>query len=325
MKLDILCQSPINDAISPTQAIHNTVDLAVQAEQLGFHRFWVAEHHSDPSLAGASPEIMATHIAARTERIRIGTGGVLLPFYQPFKVAEQFRLLAALHPGRIDLGIGRSGGSEGQAPSALAPRPRDHWAAMDELLAWLSERGPLPGTHASPASSEPPTPWVLGTSPSSATYAGRRGLPYAFGGFLDPRGLSEALMAYHSNFQPSTWAERPRVNLAWTVLAAPTEEQAWDRVRSLQDWFVKSILRGSTAPFAHPDRIDGSYGPMEQMALHMHRQFAVVGDPIQVRDGLLRLVEQTRADELTLVTIPYHHHERLESYQLVAEALGANA
>ncbi len=320
--LNVLCQSPVSDGMTPADAVRNTVDLAKAADGLGYHRFWVAEHHSDQALASASPEVMIAHLAACTRRMRIGSGGVLLPYYRPLKVAEQFNLLAALHPGRIDLGLGRSGGSEGHAPQALGLR-RPSFDDVDELLAWLgpgSDQRPYTDTFASPRIDEAAQPWVLGTSPASARYAAQRGLPYAFGGFLDPRGMVPALTAYHQHFRPSRWSDRPRVNLAWYVQAAETEAEAKALTRSSEHWFVESLIRGRNPTFPDPARIVEDYGPMEQMAVAMRRQFALVGTADQVLSGLEALVKQTRADELTLVTIPFEHEARVASYRLLAEA-----
>jgi luciferase family oxidoreductase group 1 len=320
--LNILCQSPVSEGMTPADAVHHTVALAKEADTLGYHRFWVAEHHSDQALASASPEVMITHLAGQTRNLRIGSGGVLLPYYQPMKVAEQFNLLATLFPGRIDLGIGRGGGAEGHAPQALGLRP-PRFEDVDELLSWLgpgSADRPYADTFASPRGEATAEPWVLGTSTSSATYAGERGLPYAFGGFLDPRGMVPALMAYHQAFRPSRWLDRPRVNLAWYVQAAETEAEAHALTRSSEHWFIETLLRGKNPLFPDPARIDARYGPMEQMALAMRRQFALVGTADQVLSGIEDLVKQTRADEVTLVTIPFEHEARMASYRLLAEA-----
>ncbi len=318
MKLNILCQSPVSDGMSPAQAIRNTVQLARRADELGYHRFWFAEHHSDPALASAAPEVMIAHLAAQTQRIRLGSGGVLLPYYAPLKVAEQFRLLATLCPGRIDLGLGRSGGSEGHAPQALGMRPPS-FDAVDELLGWLKGKGPYDDTVASPVTDEHPEPWVLGTSEASARYAGSRGLPYAFGGFLDPRGMMGALAAYHQSFQPG-WRDTPYVNLAWYVQAADTQAEATALTRSSEHWFVETFLRGRTKPFPSAETTAAaSYSPMEQMAIGMRRQFALVGTGEQVREGLKTMAEQLRVDEFTLVTIPFEHQARVRSYELIAE------
>ncbi|MCB9671348.1 MAG: LLM class flavin-dependent oxidoreductase [Alphaproteobacteria bacterium] len=321
MLLNILCQSPVSEGSTPSDAIRNTLELAQLADRTGYHRFWVAEHHSDPALASASPEILVAHLAATTRNLHIGSGGVLLPYYSPFKVAEQFRMLAALHPGRIDLGIGRSGGSEGEAPAALGIHAPDSFRAMDELLGWLAGRRMRRETFASPDGVTPPTPWMLGTSPASARFAGERGLPYAFGGFLDPRQMGESLQTYHQTFQPSVWADRPRVNLAWYVQAAETEREARELTRSSEEWFVDCLLRGSCQPFPDPARLgEPGWSPMERMLVEMRRQLSLVGTGEQVVAGLRALKAQTAADELTLVTIPWSHEARLTSYRLIAEA-----
>jgi luciferase family oxidoreductase group 1 len=327
--LNILCQSPVSEGMTPREAVGHTVSLARDAERLGYDRFWVAEHHSDAALASAAPEVLVAAIAAQTQRIRVGSGGVLLPYYTPFKVAEQFNLLEALFPGRIDLGVGRSGGSERHAPQALGLDPRRMqpaiaFAAIDELLTWLgpgTDARPFADTVASPAVDQSAQPWILGTSASSATYAGERGLPYAFGGFLDPSGLVDALGAYHRAFQPSRWLDRPRVNLAWYVQAAETEGEAQRLARSSEHWFVETFLRGSNPRFVSPGAAArATYSPMEQMAIQMRRQVAFIGTGAQVMEQLMGLQREYQLDELTLVTICFAPEARRASYGLIAEA-----
>lgn len=325
MNLSILCQSPVSAGTPPEVAARQTVELAKLADRVGYERFWVAEHHSDVALASGAPEVMVAHLAAVTDRIRVGSGGVLMPYHSPFHVAEQFNLLAALNPGRIDLGLGRSGGSEQQAPQALGVRSSGAatFQAVDELMSWLgegSDKRPYPTTFASPRVSEPAEPWILGTSAASARFAAERGLPYAFGGFLDPRGMMDALGTYHQHFTPG-WGDAPRVMLAWYVQAAETEAEAHALTRSSEHWFVENLIRGRNAPFPDPATISGGdYGPMEQMAIAMRRQFAIVGTGEQVRDRLEALQTQTAADELMLVTIPFEHEARMRSYELIASA-----
>lgn len=332
--LNILCQSPVSEGMTPSDAVGHTVELAQTAERLGYHRFWVAEHHSDKALASGSPEVLVAAIAAKTSTLRVGSGGVLLPYYRPFKVAEQFNLLEALFPGRIDLGLGRSGGSERHAPHALGLNPdrmaaKGAFAAIDELLSWLgsgADERPYPDTFASPQIATSAEPWVLGTSPASATFAGERGLPYTFGGFLDPRGMVDALSAYHQAFQPSRWCDRPRVNLAWYVQAAETEAKARAMARGSEHWFIETFLRGRNLPFPSDETVEAAtYSPMEQMAIAMRRQYAIIGTASQVLDRLHKLQRETQADELTLVTIPSDPKARLASYALIAEASGLTA
>jgi luciferase family oxidoreductase group 1 len=328
LDLGILCQSPVSEGMTPVEAVRNTVALAREAEVLGYERFWVAEHHSDVALASASPEVMVAHIASVTNRIRVGSAGVLLPFYSPFKVAEQFNLLAALFPDRVDLGVGRSGGSENHAPQALGVRAAGQasFAAFDELLGWLGQgtaSRPFADTFASPRCDAPAQPWVLGTSPVSARYAAERGLRYAFGGFLDPRGLVPALQAYHQHFTPSRWLDRPSVNLGWYVQAAATEAEAVELSSSSEHWFVETFLRGRTAVFPTIEAARSArYSPTEDMAIAMRRQYALIGTGEQVVAGLRSLQQQFMVDAFTLVTLPHDFDAKVESYRLIAEANG---
>lgn len=324
MKLSVLCQSPVSDGMSPAEAVRQTVELAKLADECGYSRFWVAEHHSDRALASGAPEVMIAHLAAVTKRIRVGSGGVLMPYHSPYHVAEQFNLLAALHPGRIDLGLGRSGGSEQEAPKALGVRASGDAAfrAVDELMSWLGHgrSTPYPTTFAAPVIAEGAEPWMLGTSVASARFAASRGLPYAFGGFLDPRDMLRALGTYHQHFTPGV-SDRPRVLLAWYVQAADTEAEAHELTRASEHWFVENLIRGQNAPFPSPERVArAQYNAIEQMAIAMRRQFAVVGSADQVLEGLAALQRQTAAEEIMLVTIPFEPDARLRSYELLAAA-----
>ncbi|MFT7582619.1 MAG: luciferase family oxidoreductase group 1 [Myxococcota bacterium] len=323
--LNMLCQSPVRAGHTAVEAVNETVDLARAAERLGYHRFWVAEHHSDPGLASASPEILIARIASVTERLRVGAGGVLLPHYSAFKVAEQFQLLCALFGDRIDLGLGRAGGTEREAVAALRSELTQRGAPFrhaDELLAWLQGSDPRwPRTFASPPGPGP-QPWMLGTSPASAKYAADHGLPYAFGGFIDPRQAETALATYHRHFRPSTFCPKPHVNLGWYVLAAETDVEARHRARSAEHWFVQSMLRGRAEPFQRPDDVvDAVYAPHEQMAIEMRRAGSIIGAADSVAERLADLAKRWMVDELTLVTITWDHAHRIASYEALAERL----
>ena len=326
LTLNILCQSPVNVGRSPLDAVRETVDLAKAADELGYHRFWVAEHHSDKALASASPAVLMAHIAAQTQQIRVGSGGVLLPHHAPLKVAEDFNLLATLHPDRIDLGVGRSGGSEGRAPQALRSRvgTGKAWDLFDELLSWMGEgtqSRPFPEVFATPPTSNPAQVWALGTSAASAQFAGQRGLPYSFGAFLDPRNLMAALGAYHGAFQPSRWSDAARVNLGWYVCAADTEEEAWQRCKSSELWFVETFLRGQNKPFPTNAQAEAAdYSPQEQMMIEFRRQTSIVGTGEQVIKGLTALKDQLMVDEFTLVTLTHDPAHRHDSYRCIANA-----
>ncbi len=331
--LNMLCQSPVRAGQTAVDAVNETVDLARHGERLGYHRFWVAEHHSDPGLASASPEILIARIASVTQRLRVGAGGVLLPHYSAFKVAEQFRLLAALFGDRIDLGLGRAGGTEHQAAAALRSellQPGPPFRHADELLGWLNGGDARwPSTFASPpptGAESAPHVWALGTSPTSARYAAERGLPYAFGGFIDPRHAEAALATYHQHFRPSARCQRPRVNLGWFVIAAETDDDARTLARSSEHWFVQSFLRGVAEPFQQPaDVASARYSPQEEMALAWRRSVSIIGAADRVAEQLSDLARRWAVDELTLVTITADHAARVASYELIAERLIAGA
>jgi luciferase family oxidoreductase group 1 len=306
------------------------VDLAVRADSLGYERFWVAEHHNDMALASSSPAVMASHIAAKTDRIRVGSGGVLLPHHAPYAIAERFNLLRALAGDRIDLGVGRSGGSEGRAGQALHSRlGRDaSFADVDELLAYLgpgSRKRPLEEVHASPRVEEAAPLWMLGSSPASAEAAGRRGLPYVFGAFLDPRHLLEALATYHRHFRPSAYLDAPYVMLAWVAFCGETEADASRMAACSELWFVETFLRGLRRPFPASDRAESAesqYSLQEQMFLQMKRGFASVGTPPQVVAELEARGREWAIDEWMIVTLCSEHEDRTRSYERLAEAAG---
>jgi len=330
MKLSILCQSPIVEGHRAADAVHETVALARAAEALGYHRFWVAEHHSDRALASASPEVMISHLASITTRMRIGSGGVLLPYYSPLKVAEQFNLLEVLFPGRIDLGLGRAGGSEGRAPEALRSRvdrgDGAPFADVDELLTWLgpgTAQRRFPEVFASPSPARASPVWILGSSPVSARYAAERGLPYAFGAFLDPRHLMAALATYHQYFQPGPHLERPAVILAWFVVIGESERDAREQAASSEAWFVDTFLRGHNRPFPAAETARAaSHSPQEQAMLAMKRQACSVGTAEQVLDQLRALCLRLAVDEVMVVSITDDPVRRLRGHELLARAAG---
>src|SRR3954470_20130023 len=246
MRLSVLDQSPISEGSTGSAALHNTIDLARLADGLGYHRYWVAEHHGGAMLAGPSPEVLIGPIASATERIRVGSGGVMLPHYSPFKAAESFSLLAGLFGDRIDLGIGRAAGTDPMTRPALQrdrnAAPLDAFPAqLAELLAYLedersgdegSARGRFPAEHpfarlagALPGLPQRPQPWLLGSSPQSAIWAGQLGLPYAFADFINPNG-AEIANVYRREFREGVRLDAPRTAVAVWAVAAETEEEA---------------------------------------------------------------------------------------------------
>lgn len=326
MQLSILCQSPVIAGRSPGDAIRETVALARAADAWGYTRFWVSEHHGDRALAGSSPEILVSHLASVTRRLRVGAGGVLLPYQAPYKVAEQWNLLEALFPGRIDLGVGRAGGSEGRAHLALGRRAGAPFADVDELLSWLgpgTARRPFPEVFASPSVPEPSPVWVLGSSPASARYAGERGLPYAFGAFLDPRQMMSALAAYHQHFTPSPANPTPRVILGWFAVIGETEAEARRLAASSESWFLDAAVRGGNRPFPRADdAVRERRGPQEELLLAMKRQSCSVGTAEQVAAQLHALGRQLAVSEVMVVSIVDDPEARARGYAALASAMG---
>src|SRR5262245_20275851 len=261
LKLSVLDQSPISEGMSGSQALHNTLDLARLVDALGYTRYWVAEHHGGPMLAGPSPEALIGPLASATERIRVGSGGVMLPHYSPFKVAETFSVLAGLYPGRIDLGIGRAAGTDPMTTHALQ-RDRQHALPDDfpqqltELLAYFEGTIPVSNPlarlqkvlHGRP---EVPEPWLLGSSPQSAIWAGELGLPYSFADFINPNGAEIAAL-YRKEFRPGVRLEEPTQSVAVWALAADSTEEAEHLAASSKMAFAM-LRKGRLIPVPPPD------------------------------------------------------------------------
>jgi luciferase family oxidoreductase group 1 len=309
-------------------ALRNSVDLARLADDLGFARYWVAEHHGTGMLAGTSPEILIGPIAAATTRIRVGSGGVMLPHYSPLKVAEVFSQLAAFFPGRIDLAVGRAAGTDPVTAFALqrdrrSPAPDDFPEQLSELLAYV--RDGFPATHrfgrlsALPGLPEQPEPWLLGSSPQSGVWAAELGLPYAFADFINPAGADVA-RRYREYFVPSARQPHPYVVVAAWALCAESEEEA------------EQLASSSRMAFAHflagqPIRVPPVDVALDFLAQHpesldalARRRRTIVGPPGAVRRGLETLAAEYGADEVMVVTITYDHAARRRSYELLARA-----
>jgi luciferase family oxidoreductase group 1 len=332
MRLSVLDQSPISAGSTGPQALANTLDLARLADELGYHRYWVAEHHGGPMLAGPSPEVLIGPLAAATQRIRVGSGGVMLPHYSPLKVAESFSVLSGLFPGRIDLGLGRAAGTDPLTTYALQrdrrqAAPDDFPDQLAELLAYLEDN--LPPDHAFarlarslPGRPETPEPWLLGSSPQSAIWAAQLGLPYAFADFINREG-AEISTDYQRRFDPGVRLAAPRTAVATWALAADTEEEAW-RLTASSRMAMTMLRRGRLIPVP----------PVEQ-ALHFlasegepvvgGSRRITAGTPEQVRAGLETIAQQYGADEVIVVTITFDHAARRRSYELLADAFGLSA
>ncbi|MEJ3658105.1 LLM class flavin-dependent oxidoreductase [Actinomycetes bacterium KLBMP 9759] len=319
--LSVLDTSPIVSGSTARTALLNTLDLAVLADRLGYHRYWVPEHHGMRGVASAAPAVLIARLAAATSRIRVGAGGVLLPNHAPIVVAEQFGTLEAFHPGRIDLGIGRAAGGGPRAAAAVradGERNAKPFAdQLDELLGYLAADG-TQAVHAVPAEGNTPAVWVLGTSASSGALAGARGLPYAFAHHLKPDAMPVALAAYRSAFRPSSLLERPKVLVSVAVVAAGTDERAEVLAWSAKRRFLarrqgKRILLPPAEEAAAYPYTDGDRALIDE-------QFAevVVGSPATVVEGLRALQRRSGADELMIRTDVHDHADRRRSFELVA-------
>jgi luciferase family oxidoreductase group 1 len=329
MLLSVLDQSPISEGSTGSQALHNTLDLARLTDSLGYHRYWVAEHHGGPMLASASPEALIGPIASATERLRVGSGGVMLPHYSPFKVAETFTILAGLYPGRIDLGLGRAAGTDPLTTFALQRDRRD--AAPDdfpqqlaELLAYFEDN--LPDDHpfhrlagSLPGRPEIPDVWLLGSSPQSAIWAGQLGIPYAFADFINPEG-AEIAKLYRERFQPERHLQAPRTSVAVWALCADSDEEARHLASSSRMTFTM-LRRGQLIPVPPPEKAQEFLARERTSTGNGPRaRRAILGTPEKVRAGLEEVASEYGADEVIVVTITYDHGARRRSYELLAEA-----
>lgn len=333
VRLSVLDQSPIAAGSAGPQALANTLDLARLADELGYHRYWLAEHHGGPMLAGPAPEVLIGPLAAATRRIRVGSGGVMLPHYSPLKVAESFSVLAGLFPGRIDLGVGRAAGTDPMTTYALQrdrreAAPDDFPEQLAELLGHLDDA--LPGDHpfarlgrTLPGRPEVPEPWLLGSSPQSAIWAAQLGLPYAFADFINAEGAGIAT-DYQRRFEPGVRLAAPRTAVAVWALAADTEEEAW-RLTASSRMAMAMLRRGRL--IAVP--------PVEQALRFLEREGIELrgggsrrisaGTPAQVRAELEAIARRYGADEVIVVTITHEHAARRRSYELLADAFGLAA
>jgi luciferase family oxidoreductase group 1 len=328
--LGVLDQSPIISGHSPAQAIAETLSLARLAEELGYRRYWLAEHHAIAALADPCPEVLVSSVAAATSRIRVGTGGVLLPHYSALKVAEVFRMLEALFPGRIDLGIGRAPG--GDPRTALAMKDGEFSGAerlpqqVQDLLGFLD--GTLPAGHpfasvkAQPAGSSSPQVWLLGSSDYSGALASQLGLRFAFAHFISAHGGEAVARAFREQYRPSAREPQPSSLVCAFVICAKTRAEA-ERLAASIDLRRLHMAKGIDAPV--PTLAEAKayrYSLQERAYVEQQRARLVHGDPAEVREKLIALKEEFAADELMIITITGDYESRRESYRLVAEAMG---
>jgi luciferase family oxidoreductase group 1 len=324
MRLSVLDQTPVSEGSSGPEALQNTLDLARAADGLGYHRYWLAEHHG-LSLAGPSPEVLIGPVAAATERIRVGSGGVMLPHYSPFKVAESFSLLAGLYPGRIDLAIGRASGTDPLITYALQRdrrevAPDDFSQQLAELLAHFD--GTFPPDHpfarlgrSLPGGDERPEIWLLGSSAQSAVWAAQLGLPYAFADFINPRGAG-IVASYREQ------AAEPRTAIGVWAICADTDAEAERLATSIAMSFAM-LRQGRPIAVPTPERAARYLEQHGDPGAAGRRR--VVGSPATVRAGIEAVAAEYGTDEVILVTITHDHAARRRSYELIADAFGLRA
>ncbi len=332
MKLSVLDQSTVVTGRTPAASIQESLALARHCEALGYHRYWLAEHHNSASQAGTAPEVLMAAIAATTSRIRIGSAGIMLPHYSSLKVAEQFRVLEAIAPGRIDMGLGRAPGLDARTAHALNPAAdsaADHFPAqVRDLLHWvraekLVEGHPFRDVAAQPAGPTAPQAWILGSSDYGAQVAAYFGLPFCFAHFItDGQGAAEALAAYRSTFRPQATLEQPHATIAVWAMATDTEAEADQHFASRALWRLGRD-RGIYAALPSPDEAAAHpYSESEKTRVHAMRARAFAGTAAQVHSRLTETAENLGVDEVTILTTMHDAMARRRSYSLLAEAAG---
>jgi len=327
LKLSVLDQSPIISGTTPREAIAQTLRLAQQAEAWGYHRYWCAEHHSIMALADPCPEILITRVASVTSKIRVGTGGVLLPYYSPLKIAEQFRMLEALFPGRIDLGIGRAPGGDQATAMAMGegryPSADDFPDQVRFLDAYLNDE--IPGNHpfarvkAQPMGPGAPQIWLLGSSDYSGALAAELGQRFAFAHFISAQGGDGVTRDYRRRYQASPREPQPQAMVCVFVICAETRAQA-ERLAQSVDLRRLNMDYGVNKPVPTLEEAESyPYTDADRARIRHHRRRVVLGAPDEVRDRLLELQTEFEADELMVITITGDYESRLRSYGLLAE------
>lgn len=329
LRYSILDQSPVSEGSNPSEALQQTAELAKSAEKWGYTRFWVSEHHDATTLAGSSPEILISHLGAVTNTIRLGSGGVMLPHYSSFKIAENFKLLEALYPGRIDAGVGRAPGGMPRASLALnegRSRNVDRFPdQVDELSMYLNDTIPEDhmyyGMKATPVTPQAPPIWILGSSMASALLAAEKGMPYMFAHFINGEGGQDFTRTYRERFE-SAEGKEPYVGFAIFVVCQETEEEA-ERVASSLDLALSMGAQGmpSSGTPSPEKALDYEYSKFEKLLVEENRRRMIVGTPEQVGDRLDEFVREYGADEVMLVSSAYDFKDKLKTFELVAEEM----
>lgn len=326
--ISVLDLAPIVEGGTAADSFHNTLDLARHAEEWGYHRYWLAEHHNMTGIASSATSIIIGQVAAATTSIRVGSGGIMLSNHAPLVIAEQFGTLESLFPGRIDLGLGRAPGSDQAAARALrrglGSDGSEFPEQLSELRAYFDPNGagsrPL-GVRAVPGEGLSIPIWLLGSSGFSAQLAGQLGLPFAFASHFAPDYLLPALHLYRSSFKPSAVLDKPHVMIGLGMTAADTVEEARRLATSQQQQFL-NIIRGRTGKLQPPvDSMDGLWSMQEKALMLKQQHYSIAGDKAAIKERLQQIIEETDADEFIIASQIYDHSARLHSYELAAEIM----
>lgn len=325
LRLSVLELAPILEGTTPADTFRRSLDLAQHVERLGYHRFWLAEHHNMASIASSATAVLIGHIAGGTSTIRVGSGGIMLPNHAPLIVAEQFGTLASLYPGRIDLGLGRAPGTDQLTAHALRRdlqgSVNDFPQNVQELLTYLSAENRGSRVRAIPGEGLDIPVWLLGSSTYSAQLAAYLGLPFAFASHFAPAQLQAALHLYRENFRPSEYLQEPYAAACVNVIAADTNEQA-ERLATSFFQLATNIVRGTSRPLQPPvDSMDGLWSELEEESVRMMMAYAFIGSAAKVRKQVEQFAQATQVDELLVVSHIYDHTARLRSYELLMQAV----
>lgn len=325
MKLSVLDQGIISKGKTAVETLEQAVELAKLVDELGYHRIWYSEHHSSTGLASTAPEMLVGHIAAVTKKIRVGTGGVMLMHYAPYKVAEVFNMLSTLNPQRIDLGLGRAPGGDYGAMMALSqgkqPLIHDLYEKITETLQYMSQRHPNKQSFAAPLGSPLPEAWLLGSSGSSAKQAAELGMGYSYAHFIGGKLEASAFERYRQSFAPSYFMEKPQINVGYAVIAEETREEAEFQVASLDLMFL-NIEKGISGPLLSPEEaLSLSYTELDKARIQANRQRILVGSVKEVANTLRENEEKYGIDEGMIVGIQYDHEARMKMYQALAQEI----
>jgi luciferase family oxidoreductase group 1 len=335
LPLSVLDQSPIRAGGSAQAALAETIALAKAADQFGYHRYWLAEHHNTRSFAGSAPEVLMARVAAETQRIRVGSGGIMLPHYSPLKVAEAFRVLETLYPGRIDLGLGRAPGGDQITAAALQAGPKAwsietfpqqvnllrHYLEESAGVAQWPDDHPYKHVHAMPRGDGVPAMWMLGSTAYGGILAAELGLPFCYAHFISREDDGpDICAAYRERFKPRFDGDKPRTAVCVFVLAAETDADA-ERVSMTRNLWVMQLLVNQAGGFPHPDAAqDRSFSEPEKMLMARIAARGITGTPGRVKDGILEAAQRYGADEFFCLTITYDFADRLRSYELIARS-----